>query len=363
MQACLPIARRLRSTPLQNACSCSAASGPVPSPAAVGGGGFTLVELLVVIAIIGVLVGLLLPAVQSAREAARRISCQNNIRQLGLAAHNYHDTRNRFPSGYTQERINGRFQGHSVFYFLLPFMEETAVYDSMDSEVPLNNVTASPGRAAGIAINTLICASDQFPEGNPHLYEGSNGPEWYGCTSYRANGGSRPIFATSATNDGMFMATGSAARKARDAKAGIEVPIAGVRDGLSKTILFAEGSHFDPNFDTFTVAGWNSGSTISTWSRWYPAGGDSGLGNLMCGAFAPINYTTPFAHGGPGAPGSRGGWFVFQDQRLSAIGSLHPSGANAAMGDGSVRFLNEEMPQTVLALYCVRADGQVINEN
>ena len=322
--------------------------------------GFTLVELLVVIAIIGVLVGLLLPAVQSAREAARRVSCQNNIRQVGLAAMNYHDTRNRFPSGYTQDRINGSFQGHSVFYFLLPYMEENALYDSMDSEVPRNNITATPGQGAAAAISTLICASDQFPEGNPHQYSST---QWYGCTSYRANGGSRPIFATSATNDGMFMATGSGARKASSAKAGIEVPMASVRDGLSKTILFAEGSHFDPNFDTFTVAGWNSGSTISTWSRWYPAGGDSGLGNLMCGAFAPINYTTPFAHGGPGAPGSRSGWYVFQDQRLSAIGSLHPAGANVVMGDGSVRFLTEDMPQTVLALYCIRADGQVINEN
>jgi prepilin-type N-terminal cleavage/methylation domain-containing protein/prepilin-type processing-associated H-X9-DG protein len=359
MQECMFAARPLRSAQQWNASSfCFSQLRPLSI--APRSRGFTLVELLVVIAIIGVLVGLLLPAVQSAREAARRVSCQNNIRQVGLAAMNYHDTRNRFPSGYTQDRINGSFQGHSVFYFLLPYMEENPLFDSMDSEVPRNNITATPGQGAAAAISTLVCASDQFSEGNPHQYSST---QWYGCTSYRANGGSRPIFATSATNDGMFMATGSAARKASSAKAGIQVAIGGVRDGLSKTILFAEGSHFDPNFDTFTVAGWNSGSTMSTWSRWYPAGGDSGLGNLMCGAFAPINYTTPFVHGGPGAPGSRSGWYVFQDQRLSAIGSLHPSGANVVMGDGSVRFLNEEMPQTVLALYCMRSDGQVINEN
>ena len=359
MPTCLSAARSSRSPRLRTAAPASLLRSQ-PRLAVRDMRGFTLVELLVVIAIIGVLVGLLLPAVQSAREAARRVSCQNNIRQVGLAAMNYHDTRNRFPSGYTQDRINGSFQGHSVFYFLLPYMEENALYDSMDSEVPRNNITATPGQGAAAAISTLICASDQFPEGNPHQYSST---QWYGCTSYRANGGSRPIFAARATNDGMFMATGSAARKDDKAKAGIEVPMASVRDGLSKTILFAEGSHFDPNFDTFTVAGWNSGSTISTWSRWYPAGGDSGLGNLMCGAFAPINYTTPFAHGGPGAPGSRSGWYFFQDQRLSAIGSLHPAGANVVMGDGSVRFLTEDMPQTVLALYCIRADGQVINEN
>jgi len=116
----------------------------------------------------------------------------------------------------------------------------------------------------------------------------------------------------------------------------------------------------DNTFNTFTAAGWNSGSTISTWSRWYPAGGDSGLGNIMCGAFAPINYKTPSAHGAASAPTTQGAWFVFQDQRLNAIGSQHSGGANAAFCDGSVRFLTDNTPQSVLALYCMRADGQVI---
>ncbi len=320
---------------------------------------FTLVELLVVIAIIAVLIGLLLPAVQSAREAARRMACQNNIRQLGIAAHGYHDSMNEFPSGYTQDRINGSFQGHSVFYFLLNYLEGGNLHASMDKAVPRNNISAVPGERAAAAVATFVCPSDQFPEGNPHQYSST---EHYGVTSYRANGGSRPIFATSATNDGMFMATGSSARKASSAPKGVLVRMNQVRDGLSKTILFAEGSHYDPNFDSFTAAGYNSGSTISTWSRWYPAGGDAGMGNILCGAFSPINYTTPFKHGGPGAPGSQGAWYVFQDQRLSAIGSLHPGGANVVLGDGSTRFLAETLPQTMLSRYCTRADGQVIDD-
>jgi prepilin-type N-terminal cleavage/methylation domain-containing protein/prepilin-type processing-associated H-X9-DG protein len=319
--------------------------------------GFTLVELLVVIAIIATLIGLLLPAVQAARESARRMNCQNNVKQLSLAAVLHHEARKSFPPGFTQESINGRFQGHSVFYFILPYMEQMSVFNSMDPKVPVNNITGVSGAKAAAAITSFVCASDRFPEGNPHQY---NATERYGVTSYRANGGSRPIFATSATNDGMFMATGKAARKAPSAPVGIAVRNRDVTDGMTNTILFADSSHVDPNFNSFTSAGWNSGSTISTWSRWYPGTGDNGLGNLMCGAFASLNYRTPFAHGGPNAPGSQSAWYTFQDMRLSSIGSEHPGGASVGMADGSVRFLGDATDQTVLSLLCTRADGQAI---
>jgi prepilin-type N-terminal cleavage/methylation domain-containing protein/prepilin-type processing-associated H-X9-DG protein len=318
---------------------------------------FTLVELLVVIAIIGTLIGLLLPAVQAAREAARRMSCQNNVKQLSLAAVLHHDAKKTFPSGYTQESIGGRFQGHSVFYFILPYLEQTGVFGSMDPNVPVNNISNVAGSKAAAAISTFVCASDKFPEGNPHQY---NATEKYGVTSYRANGGSRPIYATSATNDGMFMATGKAARKASSAPTGIAVRVKDVTDGSTNTILFADSSHSDVNFNTYTTAGWNSGSTMSTWSRWYPATGDIGMGNFLCGAFGPLNYRIPFAHGASGAPGSQSAWFTFQDMRLSSIGSEHPGGASVGMADGSVRFLSDSTDQTVLSLYCTRADGRPI---
>jgi prepilin-type N-terminal cleavage/methylation domain-containing protein/prepilin-type processing-associated H-X9-DG protein len=325
---------------------------------------FTLIELLVVIAIIAILIGLLLPAVQKVREAANRMKCSNNLKQLGLAAHNYHDVNDSFPPAFTQDRIpppSGAFQGHSVFYFLLPFIEQDNLYKSMDFNVPLNNRVNNPngGRAATV-VQTYLCPSDPLPKQAIGWPETGTPTEYYAGTSYRANGGSRPVFATSSTNDGVFMATGTAARKAASAPGGSVTRFADITDGTSNTILFGEFHHWDPNFDTFTTAGWNSGSTIKGWSRWYPAGGDAGLGNLMIGAFAPINYKTPWARGQAGAPTSQSAWFIFQDQRLSAIGSAHPGGANIGLADGSVRFLKQTTPQTTLALLCQRADGLVI---
>ena len=328
---------------------------------------FTLVELLVVIAIIGILIGMLLPAVQQVREAARRTACANNVRQLALAAMNYESAFQEFPPGLEQENLSlsgglGGFQGHSVFYFLLPYVEQNNVFNAMDADVPKANRDAtSDGIRAAATIPVFICPSDQLPDSAVPFPSTGTPTEFYGATSYRANGGERPIFATSATNDGMFMATGPAARKASDAPIGVEVEIGSVQDGTSNTIMFGEFYHFDPNFDTFTDAGWTSGSKIVGWSRWYPSGGDAGLANIMAGAFAPINYEIPWAHGEPGAPGSRGAWFIFQDQRLSSYGSGHSGGANFAFGDGSTTFLRETVSQEILRLQCERADGQVID--
>ncbi len=330
--------------------------------------GFTLVELLVVIAIIGILMGLLLPAVQMAREAARRASCQNNMRQLGLAAMNYEGARQKFPPGYTQERVSGQspgslngFSGHSVFYFLLPYMEQGNLYDNFNKDVPKANIsTAINGNGTSAVIKGLYCPSDLLTQ-TAEPYTSGSTTQYFGMTSYKANGGSRPIYATSATNDGMFMATGSRARRAAGAPKGTEIRIAEIVDGTSNTMFFGETSHFDANFDSFTEAGWNSGSRIAAWGRWYPAGGDIGLGNILAGSFAPINYRIPWAHGDAGAPGSQGAWYIYQDQRLSSFGSLHPQGANFTLADGSTRFIADEMPQTVLALYCQRRDGQVIS--
>jgi prepilin-type processing-associated H-X9-DG protein len=213
---------------------------------------------------------------------------------------------------------------------------------------------------SGARIDAFLCPSD--PGASPGYKQYQTSGEWYGATNYRANGGSRPIFATSSTNDGVFMAIGNNARKAATAPVGTAVKIAEVIDGTSNTIAFGEHHLWDPNFDTFTTAGWNSNDTISGWARWYPSGGDAGMGNIMCGSFAPVGYKTPWKHGDPGAPGSSAAWFTFQDMRLNAIGSAHTGGANVTLCDGSVRFLSDSMSQTILTYICQRGDGQVAGE-
>ena len=325
--------------------------------------GFTLIELLVVIAIIAILIALLLPAVQQAREAARRTQCKNHLKQLGLATHNYHDAHRTFPAGYTQARIpapSGAFQGSSVFYAILPYIEQTNLYITFDNNVPINNKSTNLGVRAASVLTELLCPSDPGADGIAAFTSGAN-TFLQGKTSYRANGGSRPIFATSSSNDGVFMAVGSGARKATIAPNGICTSMKHLTDGTSNTIMFGEHLNFDKNFDSFPGS-YNSNSKISDWSWWYPAGGDSGLGDLMCGAFAPVGYMVPWAYGAPGAPTSSGSWFVFQDMRLSAIGSAHTGGAQIALCDGSVRFVSNSMSFSILQYLCQRDDGNVIGE-
>ncbi len=337
--------------------------------------GFTLIELLVVIAIIAVLIALLLPAVQQAREAARRTQCKNNLKQIGLALHNYHDVTNILPPGYTQAQLAGNtptyyngFQGHPVHYFLLPYIDQANLYLSFNANVPRANIATQPSVLSGTVIPSFICPSD-FKTGSngSYLYTTTSTPttQYYGATSYRANGGSRPIFYTSGSNDGVFMQVGPKAGKASTAPTGTCVSFGQITDGTSNTVAFGEMYHVDANFDTFTSTppNWNSGSTIATWSRWYPASGGNGSSNIFGGSFAPIGYTTPFAYGKPGAPTTQANWFVYQDLRLSAYGSGHVGGANLVFCDGSVRFLSANMSQVVLGYMCQTQDGQVFDNN
>ncbi len=186
---------------------------------------FTLVELLVVIAIIGILVGLLLPAVQQAREAARRMQCSNHLKQIGLAMHNYESAYKRFPSG---NMVGGSFSvGLSAHARLLPFMEQAAVYQMVDFNYAYNHVNNDAARMQRIP--TFLCPSDTFDK-LPSTLGGYN--------SYYANSGTNILAGSPATlssdpNYGMPECNGVFYRDSR-------VRPGDITDGLSNTIAFSE---------------------------------------------------------------------------------------------------------------------------
>ncbi len=195
---------------------------------------FTLVELLVVIAIIGVLVGLLLPAVQSAREAARRMSCGNNLKQLGLATHNYESAHRRIPSNYSFNKSNsGNF---SVLAQLLPFLEQSSLHDVIDFSKPMQvgccpgTLTSSFVGPAKLVVPFFRCPSDDGPD----LYDirtlsGSGPVEQYAGNNYHINGGTSvgTLYDSRLPTDGISW-TNSAVR------------FANITDGLSNTAAFSE---------------------------------------------------------------------------------------------------------------------------
>ncbi|MFO0887617.1 MAG: DUF1559 domain-containing protein [Isosphaeraceae bacterium] len=189
--------------------------------------GFTLIELLVVIAIIGVLIALLLPAVQQAREAARRIQCVNNMKQIGIAMHNYHDATSSLPFGHGPFGWND----WNAQTFLLPYIEQTQVYNSINFANGISG--AAPGCVQNVTIQRiqidgLLCPSDTIRLTSP-----------YGHVSYVANSGSNMLFFGTAYN-GMFGWANNPADTGWAGRASIPVRFRDVIDGLSNTAAFSE---------------------------------------------------------------------------------------------------------------------------
>ena len=319
--------------------------------------GFTLVELLVVIAVIGMLLALLLPAVQAAREAARRIQCANHLKQLGLGAHGFHDSHGEFPPGLDQFEApsSPRYRGTSVFTFLLPHLELGTLLADWDYEFPLNNAYGGTTARAATVLPLLLCASDQVAE-NPIVRSG----RYYGMTSYGGNGGTRSFDPAVATCDGIFHTTGPAS----EPKPGqLPVSLSMVTDGSSQTILFGERNHHDPNFETFAARSWSD--SLNGLGRWAAIGGRKSIADVTMSAFVPINYQMPvdFDHRGEATPpvSSSRDFFIHEQRRMCAFGSSHPGGANFALADGSVRFLAESLPLDTLQALCTRNSRDLIS--
>lgn len=326
--------------------------------------GFTLVELLVVIAIIGILIALLLPAVQMAREASRRIHCTNSLKQISLAAHNYHDSARTFPPSWLSgwQNAAGKKRGYSLYIHLLPYIEMGNLYDRWDFSNPDLQFVGDRNSLAANGPN-LLCPSE--PENdNPldystrHIQGSLMPPRHIKVTSYCGNAGTRSYHPDSGffMADGIFIMAGPHSQPRPNQK---PVALAGIVDGTSNTLFFGERSRFDPNYNTFAAQGWDW--PLRFYGNWCGAS-RLVISHLTLSGYSPINYRLPFnytnrAVANPPA-NSAADFKYYIDLRLCAYGSNHPGGANISLADGSVRFFSETISMVTLRALSTRAGGE-----
>jgi prepilin-type N-terminal cleavage/methylation domain-containing protein/prepilin-type processing-associated H-X9-DG protein len=291
--------------------------------------GFTLIELLVVIAIIAVLISLLLPAVQSAREAARRAQCINNLKQIGLATHNYLSANNVFPQGI-QFQANPQagqtcYTSGSCWVALAQFYEQGSVFNSVNFLV--NMYTAQNTTVSGVGLSMMWCPSDPIITGLNFTYPAGQVtttplPMYY--TSYAANTGyvmeyynpswtlppgqcQLPPSGPNLQNNGVIYVLSN-------------ISLASVTDGTSNTMLASERAH-----------GRFTGADVYCWN-WWTSGN---YGDTMFTTYYPLN------------PFNKIPQYCCQDGSsdayVSSAGSFHPGGANFAFCDGSVKFLRDSI--------------------
>lgn len=290
--------------------------------------GFTLIELLVVIAIIAILVALLLPAVQQAREAARRSSCKNNLKQLGLALHNYHDTHQMFPINYgvNWNMNEGTNDGVSWMTGILPFIEQPALYDTIN----FNSDLADPVNtaAAQTAISTYLCPSDPLNQ-KGRLSGRGNAPSStiaYGVNNYKAVGGSN-------WNAGDHLAVNCVSCRRNPNSSdifGASNGLIGRRTGYTvNTPSSSMKDVTDGTSNTFAIGECLPGASYLSW--WWSSNANSGSTGV------PLNYYYP--------PGK---YLITDWPRNYNFASEHKGGGQFCLVDGSVRFVSENID---IALY------------
>jgi prepilin-type N-terminal cleavage/methylation domain-containing protein/prepilin-type processing-associated H-X9-DG protein len=309
--------------------------------------GFTLIELLVVIAIIAILIGLLLPAVQKVREAAARMSCQNNLKQMGLAMHNFHDANGSLPTGGDKRAVVLYAMGWPALLF--PYFEEGNRRAAIDAMNPPNAIyTIMPWRltdpphngASPIftsPVKTFVCPSSELGSTSPDIQYPTipaiNATN-QGALHYRANGGAATL--------GLVQGTWS--RHAWYSTSGViypnsQVKITDISDGTSNTLLLGETSSAIGR--KLNAEGWGG---IQPWTWGYYFYYTDAQGWLMIDnkvVTYPIGYT--------------GSYFANE----TPFTSNHTGGVNMVFCDGSVHFLSKTTDLTILQMLATRAGGEV----
>ena len=267
--------------------------------------GFTLIELLVVIAIIAVLVSLLLPAVQNAREAARRTQCRNNLKQLGIALHNYHTAHNVFPPGYVSGAAwPATTNGWSFYAQLLPYFDQSPLYEKINFNLPVEDPSNQP--VVGITLPALICPTDQI--GGTFSITDATGNVLIPAAapiSYAATVGDDASEADGPTGNGTFY------RNSR-------TRVSDIIDGTSTTVLAGERAF---------------GFTNGTWA------GAPNNGLVRAGTFNPWQFATANS---PVFFLVHNNWINIltdSDGGLDDFSSFHTGGVLLVFADGSVRFI------------------------
>jgi len=308
---------------------------------------FTLVELLVVIAIIGILIALLLPAVQSAREAARRMQCTNKMKQLSLALHNYHSAHGRFPPGYVAFKeptgTNWCYNDSSCTnhgapwtVLILPFIEQMPRYQEFDFKKTFTSTSHCPADGSYTSVNNV--AWEEPLEEYQCPSDPNSGSDINNINYLGVQGGGDISDADCTYNSRVLFLSGLLCHNSK-------VKISQISDGSSNVFLLGETKYIPtwphrPDHKTF--GGWASGARLD----------GSGTNPYTLAAVTLQINSVP---GSGGKPNTQVPDMYYEMSKL--FGSFHPSGCNFSMGDGSVRFVSENTDLEVLQHTACRDDG------